>query len=70
MLSDLSPTDKEREVYETIEADPPLKPEGPVQPQPLLAPAGDYKFTKCPAYVLMATTSIHGNTNKPADTPS
>ena len=70
MLSDLSPTNKEREVYETIKAVheykildkynqpqyddikvPTPKPE-PVQPQPLSAPAGDYEFTQCPAYVL------------------
>ena len=88
MLSNLSPTDKEREVYETIEADheyeildkynqphyddvkvPLPKPEEPVQPQPS-ALAGDYEFTQCPAYVPMATTSSHGNTNKPAGSPS
>ena len=86
MLSDLSPT-KEREVYETIEADHEYeildkynqpqyddvkvapKPEEPVQLQPLSS-TGDYEFTQCPAYIPMATTSIHGNTNKPADTPS
>ena len=88
MLSDLSPTDKEKEVYETIEADheyeildkynqpqyddvkvPTPKPE-PVQPQPLSAPAGDYEFTQCPAYVPVATATSHGNADKPADTPS
>ena len=87
MLSDLSPTDKERQVYETIEADheyeildkynqpqyddvkiPPPKPEEPVQLQPLSS-TGDYKLTQCPAYVPVATTSIHGNTNKP-DAPT
>ena len=86
MLSDLSSTNKERGVYETIEADheyeildkynqayeevqaPPPKPApAPVQPQPVSS-AGDYEFTNCPAYIPVATTSIHGNTRKP-DTP-
>ena len=91
ILSDLSPTtNKERDVYETIEADheyeildkynqatyddvkipPPAKPQPTeaeaVQLQPM-ASTGDYEFTQCPAYVPMATTSIHGNTN---ETPS
>ena len=94
ILSDLSPTtNKEREVYETIEADheyeildkynqatyddvklpPPAKPQPTeaeaVQLQPM-ASTGDYEFTQCPAYVPVATTSIHGNTTKPAETPS
>ena len=83
MLRNLSTvsTNKEREVYETTEADheyevldkynqayeevqaPPPKPELPVQPQPSSS-AGDYDLTQCPAYVPVATTSIHGNTNK------
>lgn len=29
------------------------------------AASGDYEFTQCPAYVAVATTSIHGNTDKP-----
>ena len=81
MLSDLSPTDREREVYEIIEADheyemldkynqpqyddikvPSPKPEEPMQSLQLSAPAGDYEFTQCPAYVPVATTSILGNT--------
>ena len=91
MLSDLSPTSKERAVYETIEGDheyeildkynlqpqyddvkiPPVKPERLVQPQPLSAPAGDYDFTQCPAYIAVSTTttSIHGNTNELVNTP-
>ena len=92
MLSDLSPTNKERDVYETIEtADheyeildnynqdninisspdkPKPKPEvEAVQMQPLPS-TGDYEFTQCPAYVPVATTSIHGNTNEPADETS
>ena len=91
ILSDLSPTNKEREVYETIEADheyeildkynqatyedvklpPPAKPQPveaeSVQLQPM-ASIVDYDFTQCPAYVPVATTSIHGNTNKPPST--
>ena len=97
ILSDLSPTtNKEREVYETIETTdheyeildkynqatatyddvkipPPAKPQPAeaeaVQLQPM-ASTGDYEFTQCPAYVPVATTSIHGNTNKPTETPS
>ena len=87
MLSDLSPTNKEREVYETIDADheyevldnynlqpqyddvliPPPKPKAGAEALPL---TGDYKFTQCPAYAPVATTSIHGNTSKPAETSS
>ena len=88
MLSDLSPTNKEREVYETIEADheyemldtynlqpqyddvtiPPPKSKAEAETmQPKLASTGDYEFTQCPAYVSVATTSIHG---KPVETPS
>ena len=88
MLNDLSPTNKEREVYEAIEANheyeildkynqpyedvkiPPPKPKPEteaVQLQPLPS-TGDYEFTQCPAYVPVATTSIHGNTNKPPST--
>ena len=81
MLSDLSSTNKERGVYETVEADheyeildkynqayeevqaSPPKPV-PVQPQPTSS-AGDYEFTDCPAYIPVATTSVHGNTKKP-----
>ena len=88
MLSDLSPTDKEREVYETIEADheyeildkynqhyedvevPPPKSEAEAVQLQALSSTGDYEFTQCPAYISVATTSIHGNTNKPMDTPS
>ena len=84
-MSDLSTTNKEKEAYETIEADheyeildkynqtyeevkaPPPKPE-PIKLQPLSS-ARDYEFTDCPAYIPVATTSIHGNTNKP-DTPT
>ena len=95
MLSDLSPTtNKEREVYETIETTdheyeildkynqatyedvklpPPAKPQPveaeSVQLQPM-ASIVDYDFTQCPAYVPVATTSIHGNTNKPTESPS
>ena len=84
MLSDLSPTNKEREVYETIETtdheyeildnynqdnmkisslDKPKPEVEAVQMQPLPS-TGDYEFTQCPAYVPVATTSIHGNTNE------
>ena len=52
---------------------PPAKPQPTVaeavQLQPM-ASTGDYEFTQCPAYVPMTTTSIHGNTTKPAETPS
>ena len=82
MLSDLSPTNKEREVHETIETadheyeildnynqdikvSPPDKAEV-VQMQPLPS-TGDYEFTQCLAYIPVATTSIHSNTNKPAN---
>ena len=93
MLSDLSLTNKEGEVYETIEADheyeildkynqpqhddakvPPPKPESKVpSPKPgsvqlqkasQSAPASDYEFTQCPAYIPVSSTSIHGNTIK------
>ena len=88
MLSDLSPTNKERELYETIEADheyeildkynqayedvkvPPPKPKPEAEAVQPLSSTGDYEFTQCPAYISVATTSIHGNTNKPMDTPS
>ena len=33
-----------------------------------LQPTGDYEFTQCPAYIPVATTSIHGNTDKPPST--
>ena len=84
ILSNLSPTNKESEVYETAEAEHEYeildsqpqhdnvkvslgpKTEEPAQSQPLSS-AGDYEFTQCPAYVPMATTSIHDNTNKPAE---
>ena len=84
MLSDLSKqASKEREVYETIEADHEYEildkynqayeevqapPPKPEQLKPVSA-TGDYEFTQCPAYAPVATTSIHGNTNEP-DTPS
>jgi hypothetical protein len=61
--------------YEDIKIPSPAKPKPgaaeAVQLQPLPA-TGDYEFTQCPAYIPVATTSIHGNTNKPADheTPS
>lgn len=84
VLSNQTPTDKEKEVYETVETDqdheyeildkfnqpraqhrdskdPPLKPAESVQLQPLSS-TGDYEFSQCPAYVSVATTSIHGNT--------
>jgi hypothetical protein len=57
--------------YEDVKIPPPAKPKPEaaeaVQLQPLPASTGDYEFTQCPAYVSVATTSIHGNTNKPAD---
>ena len=41
---------------------PPLnKPAESVQLQPLSS-TGDYEFSQCPAYVSVATTSVHGNT--------
>ena len=59
--------------YEDVKIPPTAKPQPAeaeaVQLQPLPA-TGDYEFTQCPAYVPMATTSIHGNTTKPAETPS
>ena len=88
MLRNLSPTNKEKEVYETIEADheyeildkynqayedvkvPPPKPKPEAEAVQPLSSTGDYEFTQCPAYISVATTSIHGNTNKPMDTPS
>ena len=85
MLSDLSSTNKERGVYETIEADHEYEildkynqayeevqapPPKPAPVQPQPpSSAGDYEFTNCPAYVPVVTTSIHGNTKKP-DTPT
>jgi hypothetical protein len=57
------------QVYEDISPLAKPKPEAEaVQLQPL--PSGDYEFTQCPAYISMATTSIHHNNNKPAETPS
>jgi hypothetical protein len=92
MLSDLSPTIKEGEAYETIEADHeyeildkynqpqyddvkfPSPKQEPVQPPKALplqsAPASDYEFTQCPAYIPVSSTSSHGNTIKLVDTPS
>ena len=93
MLSDLSPTAKERDIYETIEADheyeildkynqpqyDDVKVPGPPKPEPEAeqprkasqsAPASDYEFTQCPAYIPVSNTSIHGNTIKLMDTPS
>jgi hypothetical protein len=58
--------------YEDIKIPLPTKPKSEaeaVQLQPLSS-TGNYEFTQCPAYVSVATTSIHGNTNKPAETPS
>ena len=56
--------------YEDIKPPAKLKPEAEaVQLQPLPS-TGDYEFTPCPAYVTMTTTSIHGNTNEAAETPS
>ena len=71
MLSDLSPTTKERDVYaETIEADHEYEildrysqPQyddvkvPPPKPEVQLQPSGDYEFTQCPAYVPMATVT-------------
>ena len=54
--------------YAEIEPQPSVKPES-VQLQPLSS-AGGFEFTQCPAYDPVATTSIHGNTNKSLDTPS
>jgi hypothetical protein len=90
ILSDLSPTREIYETIETADHEYEvldmyhqatyeeiiIKPDtaDTVQLQPL-AITGDYDFTQCPAYVPMATTSIHGNTNKlnklaAAETPS
>ena len=59
--------------YDDVKIPPPAKPQPAeaeaVQLQPL-ASTGDYEFTQCPAYIPMATTSIHSNTTKPAETPS
>ena len=55
--------------YDYIKLPPPAKPQPAeaeaVQLQPM-ASTGDYVFTKCPAYVPVTTTCIHGNTTKPA----
>ena len=54
--------------YAEIEPQAPsVKPES-VQLQ-TLSSAGGFEFTQCPAYDPVATTSIHGNTNK-LDIPS
>ena len=59
--------------YDDVKIPPPAKPQPAeaevVQLQPM-ASTGDYEFTQCPAYVPVATTSIHSNTTKPAETPS
>jgi hypothetical protein len=58
--------------YEDIKVPPPAKPKPEAEAVQLkpLSSTGNYEFTQCPAYVSMATTSIHGNANKPAETPS
>ena len=49
---------------------PPPKPKPEAEAVQPLSSTGDYEFTQHPAYISVATTSIHGNTNKPMDTPS
>jgi hypothetical protein len=58
--------------YEDIKIPPPTKPEAEAEAVQLkpLSSTGNYEFTHCPAYIPVTTTSIHGNTNKPAQTPS
>ena len=86
MLSNLSTRSKEKEVFETVEADHEyeildkysqayeevLAP--PPKPEPVqlqpLSSAGDYEYSECPADIPVATTSIHGNTNEQDDTPT
>ena len=60
--------DKYDQTYENVKTPSPKV--EIVKLQQSLASAGDNEFTQCPAYVPIATTSIHGNTNKPMDTPS
>ena len=48
-------------VYEEVQA-PSQKPE-PSQMQPLSS-TSDFELTQCPAYVSVATTSIHDNASK------
>ena len=59
--------------YEDVKIPPLAKPQPTeaeaVQLKPM-ASTGDYEFTQCPAYVPITTTSIHGNTTKPAEIPS
>lgn len=52
--------------YEDISLSTP-KPKPEVQLKQLPSITGDYEFTQCPAYVPVATTSIHGSTT---ETPS
>ena len=58
--------DNYNHAYENIKISPTAMPKPEVQLQPLPS-TGDYELTQCPAYVTMAITSIHGNTN---ETPS
>ena len=56
--------DNYNHAYENVKISPTAKPMPETQLQPLPS-TGDYELTQCPAYVTMATTSIHGSTNKP-----
>ena len=79
-LSELSPDNDERNLYETVEADhvydtPVLDKHNQVyeevrtpsqkpEPSQPLSSIGDFELTQCPAYVSVANTSIHGNASK------
>ena len=59
MLDKYSPA-----TYDDMKIPPQAKPQPEaesVQLQPLVS-TGDHGFTQCPAYIPVATTSIHGNT--------
>ena len=60
--------DKYNQAYEEVQAPPPKPAPVAVQPQPASS-AGDYEFTDCPAYIPVATTSIHGNDKREASQP-
>ena len=53
-----------RIIYIKISSPDKPKPEVEVVQMQPLPSTGDYEFTHCPAYVPVATTSIHGNTNE------
>ena len=49
------------QAYEYIEMPPPRSELANVQLQQPLSSTGDYDYTQCPAYISVATTSIHSN---------